>query len=80
MIEATTQQLQQTREHVDRCAQALRTITIELELLVMTAVDRNVDLGSLHLALRSVTTTLELTSSTCAELRSTMERFPVRRL
>lgn len=80
MSKATTEQLQQTRQHVDRCAQALRTISTELELLVRTAVDRNVPLGSLHLALRSVTTTLELTSSTCCELRSTMERFPVRRL
>lgn len=78
MSEATTEQLLQTRKHVDSCAQALRAVSTELELLVRTAVDRNVDLGSLHLALGSVCTTLELTTSTCRELRSTLERFPVR--
>lgn len=80
MREVTTEQLQQTRQQVDRCARALRAISTELELLVRTAVDRNVDLGSLHLALQSVCTTLEMTTTTCAELRSTIQRFPVRRL
>lgn len=78
MSEATTEQLQQTRQYADSCAQALRAVSTELELLVRTAVDRNVDLRSLHLTLRSVCTTLQLTTSTCAELRSTIERFPVR--
>lgn len=78
MSAPTNEALHATRHHVDRCAQALRSISTELELLVRTAVDRNVDLGSLHLALSSVCTTLELTTSTCAELRATIERFPVR--
>lgn len=75
-----TDQLNETRKHVDRCAHALRSISKELELLVRTAVDRNVDLGSLHRALESVCTTLELITSTCADLRATIERFPVREL
>lgn len=78
MSAPTNQALHETRLHVDRCAQALRSISTELELLVRTAVDRSVDLGCLHNALQAVATTLELTTSTCAELRSTIERFPVR--
>ena len=77
-MDPITVQLIQTRQHVNRCARALRSVSIELERLVKTAVARDCPLDSLHLALEAVCNTLEMTTLTCGELRATIERFPVR--